>query len=237
MKFLTIIIFLTTILNAGVHIEQNMKALYRGIDLTTYQENYILDNQEETIILMQNIGNALMKEQKRKKKFIREKNVIEFVLTPLGEIKKFKYLKRSSKRKFDKITKEIVKEAKQGLIKPERDVRLRYIIKYEYGKKKVVKKRKSVPSKAKTERYQRIPKGTSRFLYSSKEYVRTFEVRKDGYMNITNQVCADIKILTMQNQRVRTGVTSWNINAPIKKGKYKMLIQTKKKCDIHVQYP
>ena len=237
MKYLTIFILLTTILTAGVHIDQNMKALYKGVKLTTTQEDYILDNQEETIELMQSIGNKLMKEENIRQKFIREKNVIEFTLTPEGEIKKFKYLKRSNKRKYDKVIKEIVKQLKDNLVKPEKSVQLRYIIKYEYGKKKVVKKQKHKKEVEEVRRIQRIPKGTSRFLYSSKEYVRTFKVRKDGYMNITNNSCANITILTMQNQRVDAGYSSWNINKPIKKGKYKMLIQTKKKCDLHVQYP
>ena len=237
-KLLTIIL-LSTILNANVTIQQNIKALYKGVNLTSSQLNYILDNQEYMKKVIQSKANKEMNKE-NKKQSINEKNVIEFILMPNGNIKEFKFLKRSSNSTYNNYTRHIIEITAQELPKPTTEIPLRYIVKYEYGNRQEIKSNKSSKTENpayEEEQLQRIPKGTNRFQYSSEEYVRTFEVRNDGFMNITNNMCANITILTMQNQRVRTGYANWSINEPIEKGQYKMLIKTKKNCDINVQYP
>lgn len=235
-KILFTIIAISAIVNANVTVKQNMKALYKGVILTSTQENYILDNQETMINMIKHAGDDLMKREDTRRS-ISEKNVIEFTLKPDGTIKDFKYLKRSSQRAYDNKSRTIIDLSVSKLPKPLTSTPLRYIIKYDYGYKAVATKTRSAETSNTEETYQRIPKGTNRFPYSSQEIVRTFDVRKDGYMNITNEMCATVTILTMDNQRIRTGYSWWNINEPIKKGRYKMLIKTKKKCDLYVQYP
>ena len=232
MKTILLTILLSTILNAAVEVKQNLKALYKNVQLTEDQENFILDNKE---IMRRIISSKIKKDFKYyKRNTINEKCVIEYILSSTDEMKNFKYLKRSSSREYDKKIKAIIEKTVKKFPRPETETPLRFIIKYNNTYKIIIKAHKETKTE---EHYQRIPKGTSRFPYSSKEIIRTFEARKDGYMNITNNMCANITILTMQNQRVRIGYSYWNINEPIKKGKYKMLIKTKKKCDLHVQYP
>jgi len=235
MKYIVTLMTLSSILLANVHVNQNIKALYKDVKLSMIQENYILDNQDENIYIIENVSKKIMKREDTKKR-IQEKNVVEFELTTEGYIKDFKYLKRSGKRKYDKLTREIIDEAVTKMAKPTTEVPMRFIIIYEYGKRKKYKTYKDKTQEYE-DHYQRIPKGTSRFLYSSKEYIREFETRKDGFINITNEMCANVTVLTMKNQKIYTGSIWWNINKPIQKGKYKMLIQVKKKCDLHVQYP
>ena len=45
-----------------------------------------------------------------------------------------------------------------------------------------------------------------------------------------------MKLLTINNQQVNTGVAPWYFNVEIPKGKYKLLIKTKKVCDVNIQY-
>jgi hypothetical protein len=86
--------------------------------------------------------------------------------------------------------------------------------------------------------YETIYPGTTRFDYSSKEYVRVFETSEDGFVNISAspQMCATFTLLTNKNQKVRGYMTPWYINQNILKGKYKLLIRVKKKCDVSIQY-
>lgn len=225
---------LSAILNANVEIKQNIKALYKNVKLTEDQKDFIFDNQEDMKNIIYKIANQKLK--KNKKGTMNEKNVIEFTLTPKGEVSDFKYLKRSNKRKYDKQVKEIIVASAKKFPKPTVATPMRYIIKYNNMPKQTIQKVETTEIDQKP-RYQRIPLGTSRFLYSSKEYVRVFKVSKDGYINISNEMCANVTILTIQNQRIRTGPMWWRINEPIKKGNYKMLIKAKKKCDLNVQYP
>jgi len=239
MKKIILILTIALSLNANINIKQNIKALYRGVNLTDTQEEYILDSQDKNI-------NIIKKELSKKKfKNIREKLVISFLIDKNKNISKFKYLKKSDDRKIDKYTKSSIKRIASKLITPSEKTELRYIIDYNFQKKltyannyqsgNINNSKKKYDSSIKY-----IEKGTTRLKHSSKEYVFQFETSKDGFVNFnTNPTMCNKKVtlLTDQNQRIRTGYSSWQFNTEIKKGKYKLLVQTKQDCDISIQYP
>lgn len=221
---------------ATIEVKQNMKALYKGVELTEVQEDYILDNQDENIEIINKVLKIETKKLKTKD-FVHEKNVIEFVLNPDKTITKLRFLEKSNDRKIDKITKEIIKQASSKFNKPTEPTLMRFIFVYEIGKVTYSNDGTDKTSNKETY-YQGIQSGTTRFEHSSEEYVRTFETSKDGFINLNEQpwACASVRLLTNKNQYIRTGITDNEFNAEIPKGKYKLLIKTKKTCDINLQY-
>lgn len=77
---------------AYIEVNQNMKALYKGVKLTEAQESYILDNQDKNI----NILKSIIKEEVKKldTKFVNDKNVVEFMMNENGTIDNVKFLKK-----------------------------------------------------------------------------------------------------------------------------------------------
>jgi hypothetical protein len=234
MKLLISLIFLSLSLVANIEIKQNIKALYHNVELTENEENYILDNQEKNIQRLQ--SQILKVNAKFKNKVIRQKNVVEFRLHKNGTKSNYKFLSRSDKRNIDNTTKQIIE--KTEFIKPSEEVSMRYIFVYEFGQITTQYSDNSIRNNTnKTPYFQNIERGTTRFDYTTTEYVRVFETSMDGFANIKNNMCANMQLLTFKNQRIHAGYSWWNLNAEIKKGKYKLLIQTKKDCDINIQYP
>ena len=187
------------------------------------------------------IINKILKIETKKlktKDFIHEKNVIEFVLNSDGTISKLEFLKKSNDRKIDKITKEIIKQASSKFNKPIEPTLMRFIFVYEIGKATYYDNGSNNKTSNRETSYQEIQRGTTRFEHDSKEYVRTLETSKDGFINLNEQpwACASVRLLTNKNQYIRTGITDNEFNAEIPKGKYKLLIKTKKTCDINLQY-
>lgn len=232
MKKLILVIAAALNLFGSIEISQNMKALYKNVELSEIQENYIIDNEDK---IKRHIKNSLNKSVKINDGMY-EKNVVSFIVKKNGEIEDFKFLKKSGNKILDKKTKKAIESAAKNFPRPKENTELRYIIKYESNKNKYVYK--SDTSRSSEQYYQNIERGTTRFDYSSKEYVRVFETTKDGFVNIKNNMCANIEVLTDKNQKVSFGYSmNWNLNGPINKGKYKLLVRAKKDCDVHIQYP
>ncbi|MBU4058590.1 energy transducer TonB, partial [bacterium] len=101
---------------AYIEVNQNMKALYKGVKLTEAQESYILDNQDKNI----NILKSIIKEEVKKldTKFVNDKNVVEFMMNENGTIDNVKFLKKSDERSLDKMTMKIVEQASKQMITP-----------------------------------------------------------------------------------------------------------------------
>lgn len=229
MKKVILTLLISISLFANIEIKQNMKALYKNIELSEKQENYIFDNQE----ICKRILSQQLKKTIKGYTLLNEKNVVRFTIKPNGKISNISFLQTSGNTQLDRTTKRAVKIAAEHFPRPQEETEMRYIIEYNIGKRKIYYENNSKNEKY----YQNISRGTTRFNYSSKEYIREFEVSEDGFINLKNAMCANIQILTMKNQRVSTGYNNWRINEPIKKGKYKLLIRVKKDCDIDIQYP
>lgn len=237
MKIISLFLISIGILYASnIEVKQNIKALYKDVKLSEVQKDYILDNQEDNIDVINNISKKELIKFK-KKTYIHEKNIIEFTLNPDNSIGKIKFLKHSNNRKIDKLTKSIIKSSRKKFIKPNGPVLIRYIFVYEIGETSNTDDNNNKPSKS-SKYYQNISQGTTRFEYSSKEYVRIFKTSEDGFVNFsaTPQLCATASLLSSSGRKIYTGITSWLFNTEIPKGKYKLLIKVRKTCDVHLQY-
>lgn len=228
-------LLLTFNLYANIEVSQNIRALYKGVKLTKKQKNYILDNQDYNI---NQLTKTLKKELKNKKpKYINEKNVISFILTPDGNITNINFLEKSNNHRINTITKKAIKKNANKFIKPKEITTIRFIIHYNKNQKYIKYENQSTTSEKKEPYYQNIPRGTTRFEYSSKEYVRTFEINEDEFVNATaDNTCATLSLLTYKNQRIMSNYNPWSFNTALKKGRYKLLIKTKKTCDVNIQY-
>lgn len=228
-----IIILLAVALNlyANIEISQKMKALYKNVTLNEAQENYIFDNQG---ILKRLLRVELEKRVSNFKK-LNEKNIIKFTIKPDGTISEITFLQKSGNTQLDRKTKKAIETAAQRFPRPKEQTEMRYIIKYEANKK--YKNNLYQQNQNKTPSYPNIQRGTTRFQYNSKEYIRELETSEDGFINIKSNGCANLQLLTTKNQIVKSGYNTYRLYGPVNKGKYKLLIQTKKECDIHVQYP
>jgi len=220
-------------LYANIEVTQNIKALYRGVNLLKNQKNYI----EENIDYNTNqLKKTLEKEIKQQNiKYLKDKNVISFILTPDNTVKKIKLLKKGDNHITDKITKKAILDISNKFIKPKQKIEIRFIVHFNIGAKQISYKNTKQDNKP---YYKNISRGTTRFEYSSKEYVRAFETREDGFINLTIKpyACAEVRLLTNKNQKIYTGALPYNFNKEIPKGKYKLLIKVKKTCDISLQY-
>ena len=217
---------------ANINVTQNIRALYKDVKLTEVQKDYILDNQEMTVDLLQ----KEIRQETKALKQLDDKNIVSFVLTKYGEIKNIHFLVHSDIRKLDKKVKKSIMKIAHRLPRPKEDTELRYIIHYYKGQKV----KHYSPATAHQRSYEiEIARGTTRFEHSSKEYVRVFETSEDGFVNVSTkpQMCATIKILTNKNQLMhKFGAVPWEFNMEIQKGKYKILIKTNKTCDVSLQY-
>ena len=170
-----LLLILISILNADIDITQNMKALYKNVKLTEIQKDYILDNQDTNIDIVQK---ALKKEIKQFKN-LNEKNIISFILTPAGEVTKIKFLKTSNNRKLDRKTKKAITKASKVLVKPKEATEIRYIISYRVGQKPTYTNNSNETTTNNEEiYYPTISRGTTKFKHSSKEYVRIFKTSR-----------------------------------------------------------
>ena len=233
MKILLLSILAITYLNAGIIIEQNIKALYRDVNLSKEETNYIIDNKDKNIASIQETSKKYIQKIKNSSE---EKNVIEFTLTKEQKKENINFLKRSDTAELNEITKEIILNT--NFVKNTQDIKMRFIFVYDFGNKKNIYIQKS--NAQNNEPYeQNIPKGTTRFDYSTQEYVRVFETQADGFIeaNVNPNMCAQLKVLTYKNQRIQTGYAWWELNGEILKGKYKLLVKTSKDCDVNIQYP
>lgn len=237
-----IIALITISLYGYTAVNQNMKALYKGIELTETQEDYILDNQDKNLDIL----NKILKKEVRqlKEKHLNDKNVIEFMFNSDGTIDKIKFLKKSNSRKIDKATKRVIKKAIATMNKPEENTPIRFIFIYKVGQRDYDNPsnyNNSTGTTASETYYQTISNGTTRFQHSSEEYARVFETSRDGFVNLSvnPQLCMErATLLTENGQRIKiVGMYGMYLNQEVLKGKYKLLLKTKKTCNVNLQYP
>jgi TonB family protein len=183
-----------------------------------------------------------MKEEIKKldKKFINDKNVIEFMMNENGTIDSIKFLRKSDERNLDKMTMKIVEQASKQMITPKEKTPMRFIFIYRIGQS-AINNQSNDSSAANVSTYEiPIPKGTTRFEHTSKEYVRVFETSKDGFVNLSttpNQCMKRITLLDSDGRKIGVSYAEMlGINVEILKGSYKLLFQTKKTCDVSLQY-
>lgn len=236
MKKILLVILTTILLQANVEVRQNIRALYKNVKLSEQEINYILDNKEDNYKRIEKVSKNINK--KYKNKIINEKNVIEFILHKDGTKSDYKFLSKSDKRKIDKETKNIIENTK--FVKTIEDIKIRYIFIYKYGQNKISRQKNYSSNTNKKPSYDSIERGTTKFEYSSKEYTRIFETSKDGFINLSSnppQCMSRITLLKKSGERVPAYAPSiLGININIEKGKYKLLFQTKKDCNINLEY-
>lgn len=79
------------------------------------------------------------------------------------------------------------------------------------------------------------------FQHSSEEYVRVFDTSRDGFINLSvnpHYCMQRATLLTNMGQKIEMkGLYNMTINTEIAKGKYKILLKTKKTYDVNLQYP
>jgi hypothetical protein len=136
-KTFILFIILISILDANIIVKQNIRALYKNVSLNNTEKEYIINNKDENIEIIQKALKRAIK--KLKLKYINEKNVISFILTQNQEINKIKFLKHSDNSKIDKITRKTIKKISKQFIKPEQDIQMRYIISYNLKNKQSYK--------------------------------------------------------------------------------------------------
>lgn len=227
-------------LNANVEVDQNIKALYKNVNLTDKQKDYILDNQDENIEILQKILNKEIK--KLKLDHLKEKNIISFYINKNLQVTKFKFLKKSNNRKLDKVIKKAIKKQSKKFIPTKEKILMRFIISYKIGQNQESSHyNNSSSNNSKEIYYQNIPRGTTRFQHLSKEYVRIFETTKDGFINLNTEPKQCMKRITLLTEKGKNITTSYaymlGINKEVFKGKFKLLFQTKTKCNVNLQYP
>ena len=239
---ITIILLITTIILSAdyVEVKQNMRALYKDVNLTETQKNYIENNQDENIEI---INKLLQKETEKlkKKNYIHEKNIIEFILNQDMTISTIKFIKKSNDRSIDNITKEIIEQARNKFNKPIEPTPMRFIFIYEIGEVTDNENINSNTTANKNSYEKSISRGTTRFEHTSEEYIRIFETKKDGFINLSVNpaLCMNrATILTEYGQNVKmVGIYNMSINQEVTKGKYKILFKTEKTCNVNLQYP
>jgi TonB family protein len=228
--------------NADIEVKMNTKALYKETfeTLSTEQQDYILDNMDK----IQNITEAEIKAQSKdlmREKFIDQKNVVEFTLTPDGKIEKLSFMARSDERRFDNHTKKAIESAATKYKSPKEPTPIRMIVSYQIGQKQGSAARAGGSNQKESSYNQAIPRGTTRFEHSISEQIREFETSKDGFVNINTSPgwCANLQLLKENNQRVMNGLFTHypTINKEVTKGKYKLSVLTKETCNINIQYP
>lgn len=221
-------------LDIKVDVEQNIRALYKDINLTKEQEKYIIDSEEENINA---IKKSLIKESSSLPQIIKnidDKNIVQFELDKNGKIGNVELILKSHDKELDKITKSTIQKINNQLILPRETIILRYIFRYDIKNRDV----QVVYENKNGEIY--IQRGTTKLEHSSKEYVRVFETSKDGFINFSTypkKCIAFVTLLNQNGQKVKHGRSYSHFNVEIPKGKYKLFIQTKESCNVNLEYP
>lgn len=257
MKIIFIILTIVGLIRAEIDIytnlkvEQNIKALYKDIDITDEEKEYIEESEEKNI---NEINKILMKEAMKNiinTKSTNDKNIIQFELDKDGKINNVKLILKSDKKELNKITKSTIKKAENKLMLPKKKITLRYIFRYDIKNKntKRIYQHNENDYNWLYERiknnnkqiYQIIKRGTTHFKYSGKEEIREFETSRDGFINMSQEPmgCAKrVTILTERGQGIAeaAGLLFSRINKEAPKGKYRILVQTKQDCNINLHY-
>ena len=249
MKIIFIILISIGLLNAiddleikiDLRVEQNIKALYKDIDLTAEQKKYIEESEEVNI---REIGKILLKEAQNnfhRTKNINDKNVIQFELNKNGDINNIELILKSDKKLLDKITKSTIEKVNNKLLLPKEKITLRYIFRYDIKNKNYSPIKYNSNKSENRQIYQNIARGTTYFKYDSNEYVREFDTSRDGFINVSQEpsYCAKKVTILTDNGRNLIGTEGYmypKINKEAPKGKYRILVLTKQDCKINLHY-
>ena len=245
MKYIIFVFILVLNSQADLVIEQNIKALYHDVKLTADDIRYIQDNKEKNIASLAETGHKYTNRMKNIND--KQKNVVEFTLTPECGIQNLHFLVRSDQNELDNLTKEIIENTQFSSTKVERKMRFVFVYDFFNTKDIVAPSRESIQSpvlktvedaKVSESNGLVIARGVTSFNYSSKEYVREFQTLKDGSIIGTTSpsLCAYFKLLSYDNKRIFSGILPWSIHTKLSKGRYKLVIKTMKDCDINLQY-
>lgn len=238
-KLILVFMMLTAGANADIEVKINIKALYGDLfeKLSDQQKNYINENMD---IIKDHTNNILREESKniKKAKIINERIAVEFNLNTDGTMSNFNYLSRSDERAYNDLSKKVCEIAIKKYPTPKEATPIRLIFDYRIGKDV----NQEIATKEQEKTNERIiQRGTTRFQHSMGEQVREFITSKDGYININTspEWCANMQLLTENNQRVQSGMFTHypSINKEVVKGKYKLLVITKETCNVNIQYP
>lgn len=233
-----IILVIATALNlfGSIEISQNMKALYKNVQLNEEQKKFIFDNEERA---KQIIKSKLIEETKSIKN-LNGKNVVAFKINKNGEIKNINILQENGNETIDRAVINAVKKAAINFPRPKEETEMRYII--SFGNDNKIKTYQNNSGNSSEPYYQNIERGTTKFEYSRKEYTRVFQTSKDGFINMYQEPmgCAkNVTILDNYGKKIAeaSSMLFSKINVEAGKGKYKILVFTKQDCNINLQYP
>lgn len=149
-KILIAMMLSWTIASANMEIKMNIKALYKDKfqTLSEKQQNYIYSNMNK----IKEITEITLKQETKdlqKEKIINEKNVIEFILNSDGSMGEINYLSKSSKLKFDDLSKRVAEIAAKNYPLPEEATPIRVIFVYLIKPQSNIRYRKLTPEEEK----------------------------------------------------------------------------------------
>ena len=231
MRLILLLLIAITLQATSIEVYQNIRALYKGVNLDKKQLTYIKHNKHKNIQILKKILN------KYKNQLPTGKSVVSFILTPNKQIKNINFL-IDDNEDLNVMIENIIASNKINFKKPPKNLEMRFIIKKTIPLSYTnAEKPRSPQSKNQIEVIER---GTTRFEYSSKIYTRKFTTTQDGFLNITTEPsgCGQVQLLTIKNQTISLGYLIWmqRANKEIPKGEYKLLLKIKKTCDVSVEY-
>ena len=134
--FIVNVIFANEIdIKINIKVEQNIKALYKDLDLTQEQKEYVEENEENNINALNAI---LLKETMRNihtSKNINDKNIVQFELNKNGKIDNIKLILKAQNKQLNKNTISTIEKVDNKLVLPKEKITLRYIFKYDIKNK------------------------------------------------------------------------------------------------------
>ncbi len=118
--------------SSGGNISQDIKELYGEEfgELTSGQQQYILDNQEVMRRITQRVLTRVARVNLRQDLNVNRSNVIEFNLHPNGDMTDFKFLEKSGYFVLDNTTKETIEYAYKDYPRPKEIIPVRYNVFY-----------------------------------------------------------------------------------------------------------
>lgn len=145
-KIIAALMISGVIASANMEVKINIKALYKDKfeTLSEKQKNYIIGNMNKIGEITKEVLNQETKEL-QKERSIDEKNVIEFILNSDGSMGEINYLSKSSKLKFDDLSKRVIGLALKNYPLPEEATPIRVIFVYLIKPQSNIKYRKPTP--------------------------------------------------------------------------------------------
>ncbi len=122
---------------SGGNISQNIKELYGEEfgELTSGQQQYILDNQEVMRRITQQVLTRVARVNLRQDLNVNRSNVIEFNLHPNGDMTDFRFLEKSGYYVLDDTTRETISYAYSQYPRPKEIIPVRYNVFYNLARR------------------------------------------------------------------------------------------------------